>query len=200
MVVAHDHRAAADDIFDEVYVPQRLFAIQRHAGDVGEQHLQRRHVVRRRQRDPVQVLVDVEVRHVLPVRCRQREAGLDHALAKAIESCQTQPVDLAHPVEVQRLLRHNPRGASAAHVSVAYQRDGGHHRQVRRTVDVIPGGIDGVHRVSAHGSLLAEMDLRFLTSGRIACRILIPSVTEFQESFHSPKAKAEQQSAIARKT
>jgi len=185
VVVAHDHRAAADDIFDEVYVPQRLFAIQRHAGDVGEQHLQRRHVVRRRQRDPVQVLVDVEVRHVLPVRCRQREAGLDHALAKAIESCQTQPVDLAHPVEVQRLLR---------------QRDGGHHRQVRRTVDVIPGGIDGVHRVSAHGSLLAEMDLRFLTSGRIACRILIPSVTEFQESFHSPKAKAEQQSAIARKT
>ena len=135
VMASHDQRTATVHIIDNPGLPQRNGMVERGAGDVVDQSDQRRLVVRCRQADVVQVLVDVEIRHVLPVRRGQREPGFDHALAEALEGDQPFAIDLTHPVEIERLL-----GQGHAH----------HDREVRRAVVVEPGRIGGGHGVGFH--------------------------------------------------
>ena len=61
---------AGADALDQVDLPQRAAVVERRGREVADERAQRLAVVRRRQRDPVEVVVGVEVRVVLPVRRR----------------------------------------------------------------------------------------------------------------------------------
>ena len=82
---ADDERAATVDAVDDVRLPERPLAIERRGGEVADQVRQRRLIVRRRQRDVMQLLFDRKIRDVLPARGRDRQPTFDHALAKAPE-------------------------------------------------------------------------------------------------------------------
>ena len=158
VMAAHDERAATFDIVHDPGLPQRNGVVERGAGDVVDQRDQRGVVVRRGQGDVVQVLVDVEVRHVLPVRRGQRKAGLDHALAEALEGHQPLAVDLAHPLEIERLL-----GQGHAH----------HDGEVGGAIVVEPGRVGGRHGVGFHDVSLSIPPCRAEPAGRGATGLVM---------------------------
>jgi hypothetical protein len=139
MVAPHNECAAALDVVHHNHLPQGLRAVQRRAGKVADQRPQGHLVVGCGQGDVVQMLVDFEVRHVLPVPRWQREADLHHALAKTLKAEQPFPVNRAHFVEVKRLLR---------------QQQARHDAQIGRAVHVVPRGVDRAHGVGCHGAPL----------------------------------------------
>ena len=58
-----------------------------------------------RQSDLVDMLVDVEIRHILPLWNRHRKSALDHSLAESIEHDPPTFVDGSHGLEIEGLLR-----------------------------------------------------------------------------------------------
>ena len=118
-----------------MHVPQRLLVVERRAREVVEQREQRMPVARRRQRDMVEVLFDVEIGHVLPMGRSDRQSLFDHALAEAREAGRSLPVDRLDLFEVQRR---------------AGEQDARDHAQVHRTIDVVPRRVHRRHRVRRH--------------------------------------------------
>jgi hypothetical protein len=120
------HRRAEPEAVDQIDVPQRAPVVERGRREVSHQPAQCLAVTRCRQRDPMEVIVGVEVRVVVPVRGTQRPAGatdlpkargaLDDALG----------VDRALTVLVRRLVE-------------PHQRVDDH--QVGRAVHPQPGGV-----------------------------------------------------------
>ena len=132
MNAEQDGRARFESV-DEVDLPQRAVALQRCRDTVGDERLQRGPVVRRRQRDVVEVQLGIEARVVLPVRSGEQGA-LDRALAEAREAPD-------HPLEEGR--------AAAGPVDRRVEpEDGVDDHEVRRAIHVQPGRVGGGHRVT----------------------------------------------------
>ena len=145
VVDADDEGAAAIDAVDDVRLPERSLAIERRGGQVADQVRQCRLVVRRRERDVMQLLLDREVRHVLPAWGCDRKSPFDHALAKASESRQARIEDRLHSREGERLARED---------------NAGDLREVHRPVDVKPRHIGGRHRLCRHALRLRGLRSR----------------------------------------
>jgi ClpP class serine protease len=137
VVQARDERRALAVAVDEVHMPERLRAVEQQRDQVRHQLLECAAVARWRQREPVEVQVDVEVRVVLPDRAA--EAVLVDALAELREALDdARPDDLLEEVPVDRLLE---------------PEQGVDHHQVRRPVHVEPGRVRAPHRL-AHRAII----------------------------------------------
>ena len=138
MVHAVDDRRALAEPVDQIHVPQRAIAVERHRHQVSDEFLERGAVARGRKREMVHVVLEREVGIVFPSRQAQRQAALDHPLAKTrVAVDETALDDLLDAVPVGRLVE---------------QLDGIDHHQVRRPVHVEPGRVSG-GKPSAHACI-----------------------------------------------
>jgi hypothetical protein len=134
VVHAREHRGAVAVAVDQVDLPQRARAVERHRRAVRDEGLQRSAVTRRGQRDVVDVQAEIEL-DVLPMwACH----ALDGALGEAIE-----PLDKA-------LLDDRPVGLPVDGLVEPEHAVDDH--QVGRAIHVQPGRVGARHAVGcAHG-------------------------------------------------
>ena len=75
VVHSHDQRRALAESVDHVVVPERPVAVERHRHEIADELLERALIARRRKRDVVHVVLEGEVRVVLPPGRPQVAAG-----------------------------------------------------------------------------------------------------------------------------
>jgi hypothetical protein len=127
VVHSADHRCAVTKPVDHVRVPERPGAVERHRHQIPNQLLQGGLVTGPGKRDVVHVVLEREVRIVLPLRGTQRQPAFDDALKEpGVTVDQTTLGYLLDPFPVDRLIE---------------QQHGVDHHQVRRAVHMEPSRV-----------------------------------------------------------
>ena len=135
VVHAVDDRRAGAESVDQVAVPQRAVTVERHAHEVSDELLQGGAIAGSGQREVVHVVLEREIRVVLPARRAQGQVALDDPLAEArVAVDQTRLRDLLEALPVQRPIE---------------QLDGVDHHQVGGAIHVQPRRV-GAGQVGAH--------------------------------------------------
>ena len=116
---------------DQVHVPQRLGRVERCAHQLADELAQCFLSAGWRERDVAHMVVDVELRIVLPVQHAAAHAGPRHALVEATEWSEAFVEQRAQPLDVDLAVE---------------RQDSRHHHQVGRVFHPQPRGVNARHR------------------------------------------------------
>jgi len=116
----------------EVDLPEGHAQVERRAHQVADQLLQLRLAARCRERDAVEMGVEIEVIVIDPARGPDAEASLDHPLPEAVEGKQALVEQGADPAVIEWSLENEHPG---------------HHHQVGRVLHPQPGRVDARQRL-----------------------------------------------------